>query len=111
MQARRRASFAVLAALLLVPVTAAIAQLKGAQSKDVVILAAASLKNALDEASAAWTKDTGKAIKISYAASSALAWRNTPLVGKRRLSRVSNVSVGRRLDVYPSLKRFASGRR
>lgn len=44
-----------------------------AQGKDVVILAAASLKNALDDASAAWTKQTGKSTKISYAASSALA--------------------------------------
>jgi molybdate transport system substrate-binding protein len=44
-----------------------------AQSKDVVVLAAASLKNALDEASAAWSRQTGKGTKISYAASSALA--------------------------------------
>lgn len=44
-----------------------------AQSKDVVVLAAASLKNALDDAAAAWAKDTGKAVKISYAGSSALA--------------------------------------
>ena len=41
---------------------------------DVVIFAAASLKNALDEIAATWAKDTGKpAPKISYAASSALA--------------------------------------
>lgn len=44
-----------------------------AQGRDVVILAAASLKNALDEASAAWGKQTGKSTRISYAASSALA--------------------------------------
>lgn len=44
-----------------------------AQSKEVVVLAAASLKNALDEASAAWTKESGKTTKISYAASSVLA--------------------------------------
>lgn len=44
-----------------------------AQTKDVVVLAAASLKNALDDASAAWTKETGKATKISYAASPVLA--------------------------------------
>ncbi len=44
-----------------------------AQGRDVVILAAASLKNALDEASAAWDKQTGKSTRISYAASSALA--------------------------------------
>jgi molybdate transport system substrate-binding protein len=41
---------------------------------NVVIFAAASLKNALDEIAATWFKDTGKpAPKISYAASSALA--------------------------------------
>jgi len=41
---------------------------------EVVIFAAASLKNALDEIAATWAKDTGKpAPKISYAASSALA--------------------------------------
>lgn len=44
-----------------------------AQSQSVLIFAAASLKNALDEISAQWTKDTGKQAKISYAASSALA--------------------------------------
>jgi molybdate transport system substrate-binding protein len=39
-----------------------------------VIFAAASLKNALDEIAGAWSKETGKpAPKISYAASSALA--------------------------------------
>jgi len=49
------------------------AQQASAQGKDVVILAAASLKNALDEASADWARKTGKTVKISYAASSALA--------------------------------------
>lgn len=45
-----------------------------AQTKEVVIFAAASLKNALDDAAAAWVKATGKpAPKISYAASNALA--------------------------------------
>jgi molybdate transport system substrate-binding protein len=40
----------------------------------VVVFAAASLKNALDEIAATWAKDTGKpAPRISYAASSALA--------------------------------------
>ncbi len=68
MLASRRALFAVMAAAFLAPVAPALAQ-----SKDVVILAAASLKNALDDASAAWTKQTGKSTKISYAASSALA--------------------------------------
>ena len=44
-----------------------------AQGDDLVIFAAASLKNALDAANAQWQKDTGKTAKISYAASSALA--------------------------------------
>jgi len=45
-----------------------------AQTKELVIFAAASLKNALDEATANWVKETGKpAPKISYAASNALA--------------------------------------
>src|SRR5471032_2730852 len=45
-----------------------------AQAAGLVIFAAASLKNALDEIAAVWTKETGKAApRISYAASSALA--------------------------------------
>lgn len=45
-----------------------------AQPKELVIFAAASLKNALDELAAAWVRETGKPTpKISYAASSALA--------------------------------------
>ncbi len=45
-----------------------------AQPKELVIFAAASLKNALDEAAAGWARETGKpAPKMSYAASSALA--------------------------------------
>ena len=73
MESRRRALLAATAALLLAPVAPAIAQSKIAQSRDVVVLAAASLKNALDDASAAWAKQTGKATKTSYAASPALA--------------------------------------
>ena len=46
----------------------------GAQGGGMVVFAAASLKNALDEIAAAWAKDTGKpAPRISYAASPALA--------------------------------------
>lgn len=45
-----------------------------AQSKELVIFAAASLKNALDEAASGWVKESGNpAPKISYAASNALA--------------------------------------
>jgi molybdate transport system substrate-binding protein len=42
-------------------------------TEKVTVFAAASLKNALDEVSAAWTAETGKATANSYAASSALA--------------------------------------
>lgn len=42
-------------------------------AEPVVIFAAASLKNALDEASALWTKESGKTARISYAGSNALA--------------------------------------
>jgi molybdate transport system substrate-binding protein len=44
-----------------------------AQSETVVVFAAASLKNALDEIEAACSEATGKRAVISYAASSALA--------------------------------------
>lgn len=44
-----------------------------AKSKPVIVFAAASLKNALDAAIAAWSKDTGKEAKVSYAGSNALA--------------------------------------
>jgi molybdate transport system substrate-binding protein len=44
-----------------------------AQANGLVIFAAASLKNALDEIAANWTKDGRMAPKISYGASSALA--------------------------------------
>lgn len=54
--------------------TASFAGTAQAQGKELVVFAAASLKNALDEASAKWVKASGKpAPKISYAASSALA--------------------------------------
>ncbi|PZM09731.1 molybdate ABC transporter substrate-binding protein [Rhizobium tubonense] len=39
----------------------------------VTVFAAASMKNALDNVDAAWTKQTGKEVTVSYAASSALA--------------------------------------
>jgi molybdate transport system substrate-binding protein len=44
-----------------------------AQGGDLVVFAAASLKNALDAVNAQWQKETGKKVIISYAASSALA--------------------------------------
>lgn len=44
-----------------------------ALADDVVVFAAASLKNALDDVAGQWKADTGKTTAISYAASSALA--------------------------------------
>src|SRR5262245_8813405 len=44
-----------------------------AQGGDVVVFAAASLKNALDAINTQWQKETGKKASISYGASSALA--------------------------------------
>lgn len=43
------------------------------QNAPVVVFAAASLKNALDEAAKTWTAKSGVEVKSSYAASSALA--------------------------------------
>jgi molybdate transport system substrate-binding protein len=43
------------------------------ESGTVVVFAAASLKNALDEIAAQWEKQTGNQVKISYASSSTLA--------------------------------------
>lgn len=44
-----------------------------AQTQDVVVFAAASLKTALDDISARWRADGNRAPRVSYAASSALA--------------------------------------
>ena len=65
---RRGAFFAALLA-----VTMIFVQPATAQSRDVVIFAAASLKNALDDVCAQWQRETGKKAVVSYAASSALA--------------------------------------
>src|SRR5258705_5484886 len=43
-----------------------------AQSRGVLVFAAASLKNALDEAAAQWQRESGKKVAISYAASNTL---------------------------------------
>ena len=56
----------LLAALAALPATPAAA-------KDLLVFAAASLKNALDDIDAAYRKETGKAVVVSFAASSALA--------------------------------------
>src|SRR5262247_4493073 len=43
-----------------------------AQTRDVLVFAAASLKNALDDVAAQWQRETGKKATISYAASNTL---------------------------------------
>lgn len=69
----RRVFTSAFAAAAFVLSAGGLARQADARGKDVVVLAAASLKNALDDASGAWTRQTGKTTKISYAASSALA--------------------------------------
>ena len=49
------------------------ARLPAAQEKTITVFAAASMKNALDDVNAAFTKATGIKVMASYAASSALA--------------------------------------
>lgn len=66
---RRRVAAALLALCTLSPLLAS-AQ---AQKAPVVVFAAASLKESLDEAASAYQKATGQAVTVSYAASSALA--------------------------------------
>src|SRR6185436_14361256 len=61
------------AATLLLLAWGAPSQPAKAQSGDVLVFAAASLKTALDAVNGHWTKETGKKATISYAASSALA--------------------------------------
>jgi molybdate transport system substrate-binding protein len=59
--------FAAALAVVAVPATFA------AAADDVVVFAAASLKNALDEVAGSYKAETGKAVTINYAASNALA--------------------------------------
>ncbi len=54
-------------------ITASLALAPAAKAEDVVVFAAASLKNALDAIGTEWKKETGKTATMSYAASSALA--------------------------------------
>src|SRR6266436_5932354 len=57
------------ASVWLFPIGPSVAQ----QPRDVVVFAAASLKNALDDIKTQYERDTGKHVTISYAASSTLA--------------------------------------
>lgn len=67
----RRTFVATIAAALLTGLTGI--QIAAAQDKSITVFAAASMKNALDDVNAAYTKATGVKVVPSYAASSALA--------------------------------------
>jgi molybdate transport system substrate-binding protein len=62
-----------LATVLLAGAVATAPQFASAQEKMLTVFAAASMKNALDDVNAAYTKSTGVKVVSSYAASSALA--------------------------------------
>ena len=70
MMTSRRSWLALLTATVL-PLAAGTAPAV-AQGRDVLVFAAASLKNALDEAAAQWQRASGKKVAISYAASNTL---------------------------------------
>lgn len=70
---RRLLIGAALSALALTFVFPATAPLKAQDNQPIVVFAAASLKNALDEIAGDWSKANKTEVKISYAASSALA--------------------------------------
>jgi molybdate transport system substrate-binding protein len=66
--ARGACSLAIAAVVL-----AAVSSAAAAQEKDIVVFAAASLKNALDDADGTYERDSHHKVKVSYAASSTLA--------------------------------------
>ena len=66
--ARRLLPLLLLAASAAVPLSPA-----AAETQPVLVFAAASLKNALDEINAGWQRESGNRANVSYAASSALA--------------------------------------
>lgn len=70
MALRSIARFAAIAALLLIADTTTI---RAAEAGNPVVFAAASLKNALDDAAALYVESTGKAVTLNYAGSSTLA--------------------------------------
>lgn len=62
-----------LAAVALVITLVAVGTPRAASAEDILVFAAASLKNALDDAAGAFTQRGGAKVNVSYAASSALA--------------------------------------
>jgi molybdate transport system substrate-binding protein len=59
--------------LCLVVIVAALASVEAARAADVVVFAAASMRNALDDAARAYAAGNGAKVTVSYAASSTLA--------------------------------------
>jgi len=73
MRMTRRFWLRALTCVLLGAAVSSAAQLPAAaQNRDVLVFAAASLKNALDEIAAQWQRQTGKKVVISYAGSNNL---------------------------------------
>ena len=71
-EARRVPSALPILALALAILLSAVAP-AAAQSRELLVFAAASLRNALDDVDAQFQRETGKHVNVSYAASSALA--------------------------------------
>lgn len=69
---QRASFFAVLAAFIVLCLEPLAAHAQGDAHKSILVFAAASMKNALDDVDAAFTKQTGTAVVASYDASSAL---------------------------------------
>ena len=69
---RRRSILSGIAASL-VAIAAGLRRPARAEGKDIIVFAAASLKNVLDDINEAWGRGSGKRATISYAASSTLA--------------------------------------
>src|SRR4051794_31988648 len=70
MKLSRRCWLALLVAAPFLSATAA--SPAAAQNKDVLVFAATSMKNALDDVVAQWQRETGKKVVVSYAASNTL---------------------------------------
>ncbi|MGU3536244.1 molybdate ABC transporter substrate-binding protein [Methylobacterium sp. A54F] len=73
MQTTRRTWLSGALALLLGAGALGVGRTPARAEAPVTVFAAASLKNAVDDAAAAWTRETGKAVRTSYAASNVLA--------------------------------------
>ena len=89
-----------------------------AQAADITVFAAASLKNALDDATKIYEAKTGDKVVVKYAASSTLALQieeglpaRCVLLGRRRLDGLSRAEEIYRPRVAPHAARQHSGAR